>query len=476
MHAFFLFDLFNAWRPKGLKSLYEGVLCSSTIAYPIWCPIKLNKWNSRGVPNEHFHLLLTNRKGGASKKSEITFTAPTGEEITSRNQLKQYLKSHPGGPLLSEFDWATGETPRRSARISGKVKSAPPPPDSEPPKKRGRKSSASKPGGNENGAEEKPEGSPGAIAGKDVEGEKDEKKDEIEAAAENVEEKDEAHDLENNVEKEDESKNDVLKSNADDEKNETQIVDGLQGNAPEVNNSRGDAEMARLRKQLMLLKKLRRMRMLLRNNHEEKHEQKTCETTKKAEEQSNLMNNEASEGIVVENGSRADEALALTCVMLRAPSPLSSPTRPVKVVHFSNAVADATNDVLDASMADAELLEKEELISPCLKTLTSLFTRGIDKPLSLKPLLSVLLHLLQQVLIIISLKNCSIGIKAAMAATQGEQQSGGEAKVQASLGDENWRGKILFSVILVAKNLVLWQFGSVEDKIAGFPCFKRFVA
>nr|GMD81569.1 methyl-CpG-binding domain-containing protein 11-like isoform X2 [Ipomoea batatas] len=245
---------------------------------------------------------LTNKKGGASKKSEITFIAPTGEEITSRNQLKQYLKSHPGGPPLSEFDWATGETPRRSARISGKVKSAPPTPDSEPPKKRGRKSSASKSGGNENGAEEKPEGSSGTIAGKDVEGEKDEKKDEIEAAAENVEEKDEAHDLENNVEKEDESKNDVLKSNADDEKNETQIVDGLQGNAPEVNNSRGNAEMAEVEKAADVAKETQK---------DEKHEQKTCETTKKAEEQSNLMNNEASEGIVVENGSRADEALAL---------------------------------------------------------------------------------------------------------------------------------------------------------------------
>ncbi|XP_019189594.1 PREDICTED: methyl-CpG-binding domain-containing protein 11-like isoform X2 [Ipomoea nil] len=224
--------------------------------------------------------MLKNKKGGASKKCEITFTAPTGEEITSRNQLKQYLKSHPGGPPLSEFDWATGETPRRSARISGKVKSAPPPPpDSEPPKKRGRKL---KSGGNENEAEEKPEGPPGAIAGKDVEGEKDEKKDEIEVAAENV-------DLKNNVEKEDESKNDVLKSNADDEKNETQIVDGLQGNAPEVNNSWGNAEMAEVEKAADVAKETQK---------EEKHEQETCETTKKAEEQSNLMNNEASEGIV----------------------------------------------------------------------------------------------------------------------------------------------------------------------------------
>lgn len=83
------------------------------------------------------------KKGGTPRKNEIIFIAPTGEEINNRRQLEQYLKSHPGNPAISEFDWGTGETPRRSARISEKVK-ATPPSESEPPKKRGRKSSGSK--------------------------------------------------------------------------------------------------------------------------------------------------------------------------------------------------------------------------------------------------------------------------------------------------------------------------------------------
>ncbi|CAB4272817.1 unnamed protein product [Prunus armeniaca] len=83
------------------------------------------------------------KKGGTPRKNEIVFISPTGEEINNRKQLEQYLKSHPGNPAISEFDWSTGETPRRSARISEKVKVAPAP-ESEPPKKRGRKSSGSK--------------------------------------------------------------------------------------------------------------------------------------------------------------------------------------------------------------------------------------------------------------------------------------------------------------------------------------------
>ncbi|KAL2338390.1 hypothetical protein Fmac_012836 [Flemingia macrophylla] len=83
------------------------------------------------------------KKSGTPKKNEIVFTAPTGEEISSRKQMEQYLKAHPGGPAASEFDWGTGETPRRSARISEKAKAAPPP-ENEPPKKRGKKSPASK--------------------------------------------------------------------------------------------------------------------------------------------------------------------------------------------------------------------------------------------------------------------------------------------------------------------------------------------
>ncbi|XP_057538620.1 methyl-CpG-binding domain-containing protein 11-like isoform X2 [Amaranthus tricolor] len=89
-------------------------------------------------------ILFFPKKGGTPRKSEIVFTAPTGEEIHNPRQLQQYLKSHPGGPPVSEFDWGTGETPRRSARISEKAKAAPPTPVSEPPKKKSRKSSASK--------------------------------------------------------------------------------------------------------------------------------------------------------------------------------------------------------------------------------------------------------------------------------------------------------------------------------------------
>lgn len=80
------------------------------------------------------------KQGGARKKNEIIFTAPTGEEISNKKQLAQYLKSHPDGPGISEFNWGTVETPRRSARITEKAK-APPSPESNPPEKRSRKSS-----------------------------------------------------------------------------------------------------------------------------------------------------------------------------------------------------------------------------------------------------------------------------------------------------------------------------------------------
>ncbi|XP_022153629.1 methyl-CpG-binding domain-containing protein 10-like isoform X1 [Momordica charantia] len=86
--------------------------------------------------------LFIPKKAGTPRKSEIVFIAPTGEEFSNRKLLEQYLKSHPGSPAVSEFDWSTGETPRRSARISEKVKATPP--KEEPPRKRSRKSSGSK--------------------------------------------------------------------------------------------------------------------------------------------------------------------------------------------------------------------------------------------------------------------------------------------------------------------------------------------
>lgn len=116
------------------------------------------------------------KEEGTPKKNAIVFTAPTGEEVTNRKELEQYLKANPGGPKLSEFDWGSGETPRRSSRISEKVKSTPPSSETEPVKKRVRKSSSLKKGKKEN-EEEAPE----VITDMDVEmkeAEKDVKQDE----------------------------------------------------------------------------------------------------------------------------------------------------------------------------------------------------------------------------------------------------------------------------------------------------------
>ncbi|KAI5072040.1 hypothetical protein GOP47_0012146 [Adiantum capillus-veneris] len=64
----------------------------------------------------------SSKKGSASKK-DVYFIAPDGEEIKNKRLLDRYLKSHPGGPASSEFDWSTGETPtRRSSRLSTKMR------------------------------------------------------------------------------------------------------------------------------------------------------------------------------------------------------------------------------------------------------------------------------------------------------------------------------------------------------------------
>ncbi|KAL5999258.1 hypothetical protein ACLOJK_040708 [Asimina triloba] len=86
------------------------------------------------------HFTPKKGSGGTPRRNEIVFISPTGEEIRNRRQLDQYIKSHPGGPSSSEFDWGTGDTPRRSARISEKAKASESP-EGEPPRKRGRKSS-----------------------------------------------------------------------------------------------------------------------------------------------------------------------------------------------------------------------------------------------------------------------------------------------------------------------------------------------
>lgn len=38
----------------------------------------------------------------------MIFITPSGEDIKTKRQLDQYLKSNPGGPASSEFDWSTG--------------------------------------------------------------------------------------------------------------------------------------------------------------------------------------------------------------------------------------------------------------------------------------------------------------------------------------------------------------------------------
>ncbi|KAI3911813.1 hypothetical protein MKX01_038255 [Papaver californicum] len=112
--------------------------------------------------NKKFVQFILKKGGGTPKKNEIVFTAPTGEEFSSRKQLEQYLKSHPGGPALSEFDWGTGETPRRSVRISEKVKAISPPEIETPTRKRSKKSSSFRKDGKE-----------AEVVHKDAEGNKD---------------------------------------------------------------------------------------------------------------------------------------------------------------------------------------------------------------------------------------------------------------------------------------------------------------
>ncbi|KAJ6958473.1 hypothetical protein NC653_040194 [Populus alba x Populus x berolinensis] len=134
-------EVYDGWcmalRNKGTNALASG--CPSFILF-LPCNICIEiKW--RCIPG--VVQWFVPKKGGTPKKGEIIFTAPTGEEIASKRQLEQYLRAHPGGPAASEFDWGTGETPRRSARISEKAKVTPVK-ESEPPKKRSRKSAASK--------------------------------------------------------------------------------------------------------------------------------------------------------------------------------------------------------------------------------------------------------------------------------------------------------------------------------------------
>lgn len=167
------------------------------------------------------------KEAGTLNKNEIIFTAPTGEEISNRKQLQQYLKSHPGGPEVSEFDWGTGETPRRSARISQKAKAAPSP-ESDPPKKKSRKSSSAKSG--EKVKETLPEE---ALVKEDEKKEQENAEKDNAAAETEVVVKEMKEDIAKDVEKKAEvTAGDVTKENQDEINNEFQDKDGNAEHTP----------------------------------------------------------------------------------------------------------------------------------------------------------------------------------------------------------------------------------------------------
>ncbi|KAM7511512.1 hypothetical protein LguiB_010387 [Lonicera macranthoides] len=182
------------------------------------------------------------KQGGTPKKNEIIFTAPTGEEITNRRQLEQYLKSHPGGPPASHFDWGTGETPRRSARISEKSKATRSPESETPRRKRSRKSSSSKKDAKQKEEVEEVEMQEADKTEKEIEkGGVKENEDETlgikkDVPKENQEvNKDETQDF----------KNDVSKENQEEKKDETQNITNIvsKENQEEAKDETGDMKI-----------------------------------------------------------------------------------------------------------------------------------------------------------------------------------------------------------------------------------------
>ncbi|KAL2643065.1 hypothetical protein R1flu_010652 [Riccia fluitans] len=83
---------------------------------------------------------LMPRKVGTPKRKDVVFISPEGEEFKTKKQLDKYLKTHPGGPPSADFDWSTGETPRRSARLNSKGRLSSDSTEAEPVSKRSRRS------------------------------------------------------------------------------------------------------------------------------------------------------------------------------------------------------------------------------------------------------------------------------------------------------------------------------------------------
>ncbi|XP_006362900.1 methyl-CpG-binding domain-containing protein 10-like [Solanum tuberosum] len=121
----------------------KDVAMEKTDAVPIELPAPPG-WKKRFTPG----------KSSTPRRNDIIFVSPDGDEIKNKRQLDKYLKSHPGGPPASEFNWGTGDTPRRSTRLGGKSKATETPETDTPSTKRQRKSSSKKEAKEDGGARE----------------------------------------------------------------------------------------------------------------------------------------------------------------------------------------------------------------------------------------------------------------------------------------------------------------------------------
>ncbi|WMV55991.1 hypothetical protein MTR67_049376 [Solanum verrucosum] len=121
----------------------KDVAMEKTDAVPIELPAPPG-WKKRFTPG----------KSSTPRRNDIVFVSPDGDEIKNKRQLDKYLKSHPGGPPASEFNWGTGDTPRRSTRLGGKSKATETPESDTPSTKRQRKSSSKKEAKEDGGAQE----------------------------------------------------------------------------------------------------------------------------------------------------------------------------------------------------------------------------------------------------------------------------------------------------------------------------------
>ncbi|XP_057500067.1 methyl-CpG-binding domain-containing protein 11-like isoform X1 [Actinidia eriantha] len=278
-------------------------MASSVEVFSLELPAPLG-WTKKFMP----------KKTGTPKKNEVVFTAPTGEEITNRKQLEQYLKLHPGGPAMSEFDWGTGETPRRSTRISEKAK-ATPPPESEPPKKRSKKSPASKKDKKEEVAPEETE----VVKEVDMQGEKTEKENADEEIEKNVvkENQDETHDTDGKVEdapKEAELGQDVkmpdteeCKKNGEAEGENSKEAEAEKKDGPSEQD-KPDTGIAEEKKCQMEVEEKAEQKGTALRSEAETHEKEAMD--KKIEEQNKSSDNATSKKIdeaVIENGGFGSE-------------------------------------------------------------------------------------------------------------------------------------------------------------------------